>query len=239
MTPGARWLSVGEASRALGMSRTTLLAAEEAGLVAPMRTPGGHRRYSPTELHRYLEQAGGTATAAPATSPVPEAAGPAASLDVSEAVRDVVRPLVRALDADSGGVYLLHEDTHDGTGPRSLRFCASFGVPRWLTERLAAAEPPSIIAEVLDARHHRLFDAAATAFPEPRSTGQGLAVALRRWDRTLGTLFLVMPPGRVLLPGELRVVDAFRELIAVVVDDRLRIATLEHRLARIGGLARY
>jgi hypothetical protein len=25
---------------------------------------------------------------------------------------------------------------------------------------------------------------------------------------------------------------------AVVVDDRLRIATLEHRLARIGGLAR-
>ncbi|MCW2719113.1 MAG: hypothetical protein JWR81_2935, partial [Pseudonocardia sp.] len=41
MTPGARWLSVGEASRALGMSRTTLLAAEEAGLVAPMRTPGG------------------------------------------------------------------------------------------------------------------------------------------------------------------------------------------------------
>lgn len=217
-----RWLSVSEAGRALGMSRTTLLAAEEAGLVTPMRTPGGHRRYSPAELHRYLDAAGGVPPApAPASDPAP--------FDVSEAVRGAVRPLVRALEAESAGCYLVRDD--------GLRFCASFGVPRWLTERLAASEAPSLFTDVLDARHHRLFDTAAFAFPEPRSTGQGLAAALRHGDRTLGALFLVMAPGRVLLPGELRVVDGFRELVAAVLDGQLRIAALEQRLARIGGLA--
>lgn len=227
---GARWLSVGEASRALGMSRTTLLAAEEAGLVTPMRTPGGHRRYSPTQLHRYLEQAGG---AAPVAEPAPApAAGPRCAdtdMDITETVRDAVRPLVRALDADNAGLYLRHDDT--------LRFCASFGIPRWLTERLAGAEPPPVIGEALDARRHRPFDAATAGFPEPRSTGHGIAVALRRGDRIFGVLFLVA--AHPLLPGELRMIDAFRDLIAALVADRLRIAELERRLTLIGGLARY
>ncbi len=218
-----RWLSVGEAGRALGMSRTTLLAAEEAGLVSPMRTPGGHRRYSPAELHRYLGEAGG---APPVAAPTPEA-----TFDVSEAVREAVRPIVRAVDAECGGVYLVQ----DGI----LRFCASFGVPRWLTERLAATDPPAVLSGALDARHHRLFDTATAAFPEARSVGQGLAVALRRGDRALGVLFLAMPATRVLLPGELRVIEAFQELLATLLDDRLRVAALEQRLARIGGLARY
>ena len=45
MATPERWLSVSEAGRALGLSRTSLLAAEEAGLLASLRTPGGHRRY--------------------------------------------------------------------------------------------------------------------------------------------------------------------------------------------------
>lgn len=221
-----RWLSVSEAGRALGMSRTTLLAAEEAGLVRPVRTPGGHRRYSPAELRRYLDAAG---VAPPAATPVPEPAQ--VPLDLSEAVRGAVRPLVRALEAESAGCYLVR----DG----ALHFCASFGVPRWLAERLAGSAPPALFTEVLDARHHRLFDAASVAFPEPRSTGQGLATALRHGDDVLGALFLVLPPRRTLVPGELRVVDAFRDLVAAVVDGQLRIAALEQRLSRIGGLASY
>ena len=49
-----RWLSVSEAGRALGLSRTSLLAAEEAGLLASVRTPGGHRRYR--EAHDHYER---------------------------------------------------------------------------------------------------------------------------------------------------------------------------------------
>jgi len=49
MATPERWLSVSEAGRALGLSRTSLLAAEEAGLLASLRTPGGHRRYRPAD----------------------------------------------------------------------------------------------------------------------------------------------------------------------------------------------
>src|SRR6185312_3372675 len=74
-----RWLSVSEAGRALGLSRTSLLAAEEAGLLASVRTPGGHRRYRPAELRRYLRAAGAwpEATGAPvgAADAVLDAAG--------------------------------------------------------------------------------------------------------------------------------------------------------------------
>src|SRR6185312_2316005 len=69
-----RWLSVSEAGRALGLSRTSLLAAEEAGLLASVRTPGG--------LRRYLRAAGAW----------PEAAG--APVGAADAVLDAAgRPL--------------------------------------------------------------------------------------------------------------------------------------------------
>jgi len=51
MATPERWLSVSEAGRALGLSRTSLLAAEEAGLLASLRTPGGHRRYQIGRAH--------------------------------------------------------------------------------------------------------------------------------------------------------------------------------------------
>jgi excisionase family DNA binding protein len=56
-----RWLTVGEASRVLGLSRTTLIGAEDSGHLHPIRTPGGHRRYRGDDLQRYLEWAGVTA----------------------------------------------------------------------------------------------------------------------------------------------------------------------------------
>ena len=126
---GARRLTVGEASRALGMSRTTLLAAEEAGLLVPIRTPGGHRRYDPADLDRFLGRA--------RPAPAPAAVGPAPdAVHLVPAVRAAVRPLARALDAESAGVYL----AGDGAG---LRFCAAAGVPRWLAERLADTPAPA------------------------------------------------------------------------------------------------
>jgi len=53
-----QWLSVSEAGRALGLSRTSLLAAEEAGLLASVRTPGGHRRYPADLVQQLLVQTG-------------------------------------------------------------------------------------------------------------------------------------------------------------------------------------
>ena len=53
---GPHWLTIGEACRVLGISRTTLLAAEDAALIAPARTPGGHRRYPADEVWALLRR---------------------------------------------------------------------------------------------------------------------------------------------------------------------------------------
>jgi excisionase family DNA binding protein len=233
-----QWLTVSEAARALGLSRTSLLAAEDAGLLTPMRTPGGHRRYRPAELRRYLEAAGAGAMpseraevgdgAASVGEPASQTAREIAALDMTTALRVAVRPIVRALDAQCGGLYVCEG--------RRLSFCAAFGVPRWLAERLAAGEPPSALAQAMDAGRPRLFDPAAEAFPEPRSTGHGVATPLRHADGVLGVLFLVLPAERAPLAGELQTLEAFVELLAVVVAGRSRITDLECRLSRVAAL---
>jgi excisionase family DNA binding protein len=217
-------MTVGEAARTLGMSRTTLLAAEEAGVLVPIRTPGGHRRYSTAELDRYLHRSGAEPLAP--SDPVPSPLPAPTTAGLVAAARAALRPVAQAMTADSAGLYL-----RDGTG---LRFAAAFGVPRWLAERLAADPAPPPVVDAAQTGRPQFFDAAASAFPEPRSTGHGIAVALPHVD---GALFLVRPVGRELLPGELRVVDAFRDLLASVVADQRRIAALEQRLARIAALS--
>lgn len=228
---GERWLSISAASRAVGMSRTTLLAAEEAGLITPSRTPGGHRRYGLMDLRRYIERAEGETPSSEPGSMRPLSPGKPAveAACLAAVVRAAVRPLVQALNGDSAGLYLLQDD--------ALRFCAAFGIPRWLTDRLTDTVPPPVVAQALESRRHRHFDPTATAFPEPRATGHGLTVAVRRDDRTLGVLFLLTPIDRELRTGELRVVDAFTELITTVVDDQRRIAELEGRLTQIAALS--
>ena len=243
-----RWLSVSEAGRALGLSRTSLLAAEEAGLLASVRTPGGHRRYRAAELRRYLRAAGAEAAGAPvgaadgvldaAGRPLDPAAtrgvavGPAAerslALDLATALRAAVRPVARALAAECAGVYLLQ----DG----ALRFCAAAGVPRWLTERLAAADTPAPVAAARDAARPQRFDPAAAAFPEARSTGEGVAAALRHGEQAVGVLFVVLPAESPPSPVELRTVEACAELLALTVAARSRIAELERTVATIAGL---
>lgn len=231
-----RWLSVSEAGRALGLSRTSLLAAEDAGLLASLRTPGGHRRYRPAELRRYLRAAGagweeaeGPGAADPrALDPgtaVDPAAGRCLALDLATAVRAAVRPVARALAATCAGVYLLQ----DG----ALRFCAASGVPRWLAERLAATDTPAPVAAARGAARPQRFDPAAAAFPEPRSTGEGVAVALRHGEQAVGVLFAVLPTGASV---EMRTVEASAELLTQTVAAQSRITELERRLSAIAAL---
>lgn len=224
--PRPRLLTVGEAARALGMCRTTLLAAEESGQLVPARTPGGHRRYDPADLDRFLGRAH-----TPAAPPPAAAAATPDAVHLGPAVRAAMRPLVQALEADAAGVYLA------GVGGR-LRFGGAFGVPRWLAERLADAPAPGALARAHAHRRYRLFDPADAAFPEPRSTGHAVAVPLCADDeRSVGALFVVTRSERGLPPAELRIVEAFGRLVASLVGAQRRVADLELRLARIGALA--
>jgi hypothetical protein len=98
-------------------------------------------------------------------------------------VRPAARAPARALDADSAGLYLLRAGTP--------RFATAFGVPRWLAERLTADPAPAPLTRALATARPCLFDPAAEEFPEPRATGQGVAVTLHGDPALLGVLVVV------------------------------------------------
>jgi excisionase family DNA binding protein len=50
------WLTLGEASRFLGVDDSTLRGWADSGRVPTFRTPGGHRRFSRDSLEQFLEQ---------------------------------------------------------------------------------------------------------------------------------------------------------------------------------------
>lgn len=52
----AEWLTLGEASRFLGVDDSTLRSWADAGRVPTFRTPGGHRRFSRAALEQFLEE---------------------------------------------------------------------------------------------------------------------------------------------------------------------------------------
>lgn len=222
---GPHWLTIGEACRVLGISRTTLLAAEDAALIAPARTPGGHRRYTPAELQRYLSVAGAVPHPSPLATPTGPPPADVTSADLAATVRAAARPLVRALDGESAGLYLV--------GDSGLRFAGAFGVPRWLAGRLAGRPPPAQVAAALPATRARLFDPAATGFPDPRSSGHGAAVGLHVDGRPAGVLFLVTRAEHGLLPAEIRVAEALAEVVALLVGQHLRALALQDRLDRV------
>src|SRR5512134_692739 len=50
------WLPIGEASRLLGVHIDTVREWADAGMLPSYRTPGGHRRFSQSELRHFLAQ---------------------------------------------------------------------------------------------------------------------------------------------------------------------------------------
>jgi excisionase family DNA binding protein len=54
MESSQRFLNVSEAAEFLGVSAASLRKWSDQGLVPVYRTPGGQRRYSPTDLEEFL-----------------------------------------------------------------------------------------------------------------------------------------------------------------------------------------
>ena len=47
-------VAIGEVAFRLGVGKTTLRLWERKGLLVPVRTPGGHRRYRESEIERIM-----------------------------------------------------------------------------------------------------------------------------------------------------------------------------------------
>lgn len=54
--PDRRWLTLGAASRVLGVDPSTLRAWTDAGHMPAFRTPGGHRRYAIEDLRAFVHR---------------------------------------------------------------------------------------------------------------------------------------------------------------------------------------
>ncbi len=219
-----RMLTMSEACQYLGVSRTTLLAAEEAGLLTPARTPGGHRRYDPAELDRFLNR-DREGVEAPVGERSPAAPNPRVVLTGESLllIREAIRRLTLLLRAESTSIYLLDEQ-------RRLRWCTSFGIPQWRVSQLAQDPPPAAVVRALLHRHRELFEASQEQFPLPTSQGHGVAVPLVAGDELLGVLALVGQRDRLWLPSEIQIIETAAFYIGLLIDQQQRLAEFESRL---------
>ena len=74
-TARQQWLSLGEASEFLGIHYTTLRSWADNGDIPVFRTPGGHRRFSVSDLRRFLAERASSVPATDSTALVDVALG--------------------------------------------------------------------------------------------------------------------------------------------------------------------
>jgi excisionase family DNA binding protein len=223
MAQGPR-LRISDACRVLGISRSTLLAAEEAGLITAERTPGGHRRFAREELERYLRAHGATP---PPDEPETDHDAHAGQQRLATDLRTALRELVQLIDGTCAGVYLLDGDR--------LGYCAGFGIPRWQADRLRSSPPPEPVVSALGASRPRMVD-AIDLVSRPRG-GQAVTLPVLLDGTTLGVLFVMARVGHELPPGELRIIAAAQRMCALLVDRLQYLSDLERRLGRVRDLA--
>lgn len=99
----ARWLTLKDASAFLGVHYTTLRNWADRGEIRVFRTPGGHRRFSVTDLRAFLEERVGQTELAD-SSEVVEAAVVRVRQEIEKSPQEEIRWRY-ALDEDEGDVH--------------------------------------------------------------------------------------------------------------------------------------
>ncbi len=111
-------LTMKEACQYLGVSRATLLKTEEEELITPVRTVGGHRRYSTVSLNQVIRatkslrtSAGSSAWGKQGHIVLPRIVEKLAqhSKSTDEMMKEVLRDMIKFLQVDAGLIALLDD----------------------------------------------------------------------------------------------------------------------------------
>lgn len=235
MTQDRRLLSMKQACHYLGVSRMTLLEAEERGLIVPERTVGGHRRYT-REALQALSRA--TRSRYEERAPAAQAQGsPQLTQFIAQlqegsrapgsGLKEALRSLVLLLELEMGAIYL-----RDDAG--ALRLQVAYGIPHWFLEGMATLTAGALGAEVLRTRQPLLFDGRDRhGLPAQLEIGQGLCVPLIYQDETLGCLYLLTRRRQQLFPGQIGIVTTIAVFIAGLVANTRLIDQVQTRLREL------
>jgi len=224
-------LTLQEACWYLGISRTTLLKTEEEGLITPARTVGGHRRYSREALDQCIKAT--TELKTPAESAIHDMHGqvllpkiverlawsPAPAGDIA---KEVLRDLVRLLQADAGLIALLDERN-------VLRPWVTVGL--FVPRELSSAPIPSdntLSGKVLKLRQPLVYEASESDLPLEGLT-QGVCAPLVYRGVPLGVIHLLSLGRYQFFPTEVRFVSVAALYVASLILNSQLLAESKRR----------
>ncbi len=226
-----KYLTIKEACQYLGLSRMTLLEAEERQLIRPARTPGGHRRYRYEDLTGYL-----AATSPANSSPVSASdslfflpSTPACQVCSREglSIEAALRQIVLLLQVEMGGVFTFNENR------RRLSLSSSFGIPRWLLTSKITVGLDGVSGRALANLVPVVFDMAESELLLPEvSQGQGLCVPLLAGSEKLGTVQVFASQRRSFFPSEINILTTFAVYLAELLTYKHTLQEQQKAVAR-------
>ncbi len=216
-----RFLSVSEACQYLGISRMTLLQAEERQLLRASRTPGGHRRYNFDELIRYMASSGTAVSSLDDKLPETQL-GDIAKYAQFLSLESALRQIILLLQVEMGGAFLFNESR------RQLVLNTSFGIPRWLLNREVTVGLDGVSGKVLTNLQPSVFSSTDSELPLVESArGQGLCIPLVAQQEKLGTLQIYSTQRQNFFPSEINIFATFGIFYSMLLINKLLFKTIQ------------
>lgn len=234
-----RLITMKEACDYLGVSRMTLLKAEEEGLVRPETTPGGHRRYTIESLEMYLRSARTAHEERQFVAPthsgflLPQFISRLSAQPVApdELLNEALRNLVLLLQADVGAVFVVDEGGQ-------LRLYASFGIPHWVLKDSVVLGKHGLSAEALRRQQPLAYAVAESEIPLHFEVGQGICAPLLYRNEALGVVQVISSNRHQFFPSEINILATIAVYLASLIVNSQMLAQQQAYLKELSLLNR-
>ncbi len=228
-----------EACNYLGVSRMTLLKAEDEGFLRPETTPGGHRRYTLESLEMYMRSTRAAHEERQFVSPtqsgfqLPQFISRLNAQPVApdELLNEALRNLVILLQAEVGAVFVMDEGGQ-------LRLYASFGIPHWVLKDLTVLGNQGLSAEAIRRQQPLVYAAAESEIPLHMEGGQGICAPLLYRDEALGVVQVISSNRHQFFPSEINILATIAVYLASLIVNSQMLAQQQAYLKELSLLNR-